>query len=194
MAMLSFCARIKLQEQGFIQTGRASWYGPGFHGKQTSNQEVFNMYEMTAAHRTLPFGTYVAVTNLKNGRSATVRINDRGPFVKDRIIDLSYAAARILDMLDDGVIPVRIEVMGANTALQSRGVCVQVGSFVFRKNAETLRKRISSLYPEVYIAVFKTHHQTYYRVRIKAADKKDALGIAQNLKENGFTVLVLDHE
>ena len=77
----------------------ASWYGPGFHGKTTSNKEIYDMYDMTAAHRTLPFGTHLIVTNLQNDRSVTVRINDRGPFVKDRIIDLSYAAACQLDML-----------------------------------------------------------------------------------------------
>ena len=92
------CARIKYAKTTNIQTGQASWYGPGFHGQKTSNREIYNMYDMTAAHKALPFGTYVMVTNLNNDKSITVRINDRGPFVKGRIIDLSYAAAKMLDI------------------------------------------------------------------------------------------------
>jgi len=93
------------------QEGLASYYGEKFHGRKTASGEVFNMYEMTAAHRTLPFGTYVRVTNLENGRSVVVRINDRGPFAKGRIIDLSYAAAKRLGMVHSGVAKVRIEVI-----------------------------------------------------------------------------------
>lgn len=95
----------------WVETGYASWYGPGFHGKRTASGEVYNMYAMTAAHRRLPFGTIIRVTNLDNGRSVKVRINDRGPFKKGRILDLSYEAARRLGMLRTGVAHVRIEVI-----------------------------------------------------------------------------------
>lgn len=93
------------------QVGLASYYGEKFHGKRTASGEIYNMYDMTAAHRTLPFGTYVMVTNLENGRSVVVRINDRGPFAKGRVIDLSYAAAKRLGILHKGVAKVRIDVL-----------------------------------------------------------------------------------
>ncbi|MGB0563463.1 MAG: septal ring lytic transglycosylase RlpA family protein [Spirulinaceae cyanobacterium] len=94
------------------QRGQASWYGPGFHGRRTANGERFNQNAMTAAHRTLPFGTQVRVTNLNNGRSAIVRINDRGPFIGGRVIDLSRGAASAIGMLGSGVAPVQVEVVG----------------------------------------------------------------------------------
>src|SRR5437773_7085951 len=87
---------------GGVQVGVASWYGPGFHGNRTANGEIYDQYELTAAHRSLPHGTRVMVTNLMNGRAVEVRINDRGPFVGGRVIDLSYAAARAIDMVGPG--------------------------------------------------------------------------------------------
>lgn len=93
------------------EVGKASWYGRKFHGRPTASGERFDMRELTAAHRTLPFGTQVRVTNLENNRSVVVRINDRGPFVGDRIIDLSRAAARQISMIERGVVRVRIRVM-----------------------------------------------------------------------------------
>lgn len=93
------------------ERGRASWYGPKFHGKRTASGEIFNQWSMTAAHKKLPLGTIVRVKNLKNGRSVKVRINDRGPFVRRRIIDLSKGAAAKLGMIEDGVVRVRIEVL-----------------------------------------------------------------------------------
>ena len=92
--------------------GKASWYGPGFHGRLTANGERYNQHALTAAHPNLRFGTKVRVTNLKNGRSVVVRINDRGPYAKGRIIDLSAAAAQTIGMIDMGVAPVRVEVLG----------------------------------------------------------------------------------
>lgn len=97
---------------GYKMRGIASWYGPNFHGKKTSNGEVFNTYAMTAAHKTLPMNTIVRVTNLNNNKSIVVRINDRGPFVNDRIIDLSKAGASGIDMLQKGTAPVLLEVIG----------------------------------------------------------------------------------
>jgi len=99
-------------ERGATQVGIASWYGPGFHGRRTSSGEVYNQYDLTAAHQTLPHGTRVQVTNLTNGRSVLVRINDRGPFVDDRIIDLSYAAARQIDMIGPGTAMVQVQIVG----------------------------------------------------------------------------------
>lgn len=95
----------------WAQNGRVSWYGPGFHGRRTANGEVFDTNELTMAHRTLPFGTEVRVTNLSNGRSVVLRVNDRGPYVRGRIADLSHAAATRLGFVDDGVTRARIEVI-----------------------------------------------------------------------------------
>jgi len=101
-------------------TGRASWYGPNFHGKKTSNGETYSMWQMTAAHKTLPMNTVVRVTNKSNGRSVIVRINDRGPFVSTRIIDMSKKAATELDMVKTGTAPVRLEILGFNKKGQTR--------------------------------------------------------------------------
>ena len=95
-----------------FQIGMASWYGPGYHGNTCASGEIYDMYKLTAAHRELPFGTYVRVTNLRNGKSVVVRINDRGPFKRGRIIDLSYAAARKIGMVREGSTRVRIEIIG----------------------------------------------------------------------------------
>ena len=106
---------IPLDSQRLIASsfsGKASWYGPGFHGRLTANGERYNQYAMTAAHRNLRFGTRVRVTNLNNGRSVVVRINDRGPFIRGRVIDLSAAAAQSLNMIHSGVAPVRITILG----------------------------------------------------------------------------------
>jgi rare lipoprotein A len=104
--------RSPAEVSSFRQVGEASWYGPDFHGKITASGERYNMLLMTAAHPTLPFNTLVKVTNLQNGRTAVVRINDRGPFLKGRILDLSYGAARALGAHTSGVISVRLEVVG----------------------------------------------------------------------------------
>jgi len=101
-------------------SGRASWYGPNFHGKKTSNGETYSMWQMTAAHKTLPMNTVVKVTNQANGRSIVVRINDRGPFVNTRIIDLSKKAAKELDMIKTGTAPVKLEILGFNRKGQTK--------------------------------------------------------------------------
>jgi rare lipoprotein A (peptidoglycan hydrolase) len=100
--------------RAFVQTGEATWYGKQFHGQRTASGETFNTYDLTAAHRTLPFGTMVKVTNLENGKSVIVRINDRGPFVRGRIIDLSYAAAREIGLHKSGAARVRLEALDEN--------------------------------------------------------------------------------
>src|SRR5919106_1342022 len=102
--------------RGSVQTGRASWYGQAHHGRMTASGERFDMNALTAAHPTLPFGTRLRVVNLDNDRSVDVRVNDRGPLVPGRIIDLSYAAARALDAIGAGIIPVRLTVLGGTAA------------------------------------------------------------------------------
>lgn len=104
------------EETGEIIEGKASFYAEDFHGRKTSNGETYDMYKMTAAHKELPFNTLVRVTNLKNNRQVVVRINDRGPFKPGRILDLSKGAAQKLEMINDGVIPVKLEILGTNIA------------------------------------------------------------------------------
>ena len=114
LLLLSACAPTKpslTPPVPLYQEGIASWYGPGFHGKKTTSGTVYDQYAMTAAHQTLPLGSSVVVTNLTNGKSVTVLINDRGPFVKERVIDLSYAAALAVDMIGPGTAPVRVDVV-----------------------------------------------------------------------------------
>ena len=100
-----------------VATGKASWYGPGFHGKKTASGEIFDDAKLTAAHKTLPMGSKAKVTNLKNGKSVKVEINDRGPYVADRVIDLSQAAAHALGMIDRGVVPVRVDLIAEETGM-----------------------------------------------------------------------------
>jgi rare lipoprotein A len=113
-------ARTDTGRAAFEQVGVASWYGPGFHGRRTASGERFDQNDLTAAHRNLPLGTEVTVTNLENGRSITVEINDRGPYVKGRVIDLSKAAARSLGMAQDGLAKVRIEATPRQLAMAER--------------------------------------------------------------------------
>jgi len=126
-----------------VEEGTASWYGPGFHGRTTANGETYNQYGMTAAHKILPLGTRVRVTHLGNGRSIIVRINDRGPFVDDRVIDLSRAAANRLSIVGPGTARVRVQSMGSVERMQENGdltgaFYVQVGAFADRINADNL--------------------------------------------------------
>lgn len=128
------------------EAGSASWYGFPYHGRQTASGEVYDMHELTAAHRTLPLGTRLMVTNIANGQAVEVRVNDRGPFVGDRILDLSYGAAQVVGAVGPGVIRVRLRVIalqgeprGPPTASSGAGFSVQVGAFTDRARAETLR-------------------------------------------------------
>ncbi len=133
---------------GYQKRGIASWYGPKFHGKTTSNGEIYNMYEMTAAHKTLPLPTYVSVTNVNNGKKVVVRINDRGPFVDDRIIDLSYAAALKLDVVKHGTAPVVVKAVAplgyGFDAISDQKYYLAVGSFRNRNNANNFVGRLKT--------------------------------------------------
>ena len=135
-----------LSSHGFREEGIASWYGPGFHGKLTASGERYDMHGMTAAHRILPFGTRVRVTNLENGKSIVVRINDRGPFARDRIIDLTRTGAQRIGMLQQGTARVRLETQGQVKGLHDGDLdgsfYVQVGAFGNKSNAEALASRI----------------------------------------------------
>ena len=178
---------------GHVMTGLASWYGPDFHGRPTSSKEIYDMNDMTAAHKTLPFGTWVLVSNLDNGRSVAVRINDRGPFVAGRIIDLSYAAARMLGVVGPGTVPVRLELLDRNAPPPSaRLYSVQAGSFAAKDNAERLRDKLSGLFGQVTVSSFATAERIYYRVRIGARTRDEAEAIARRLADAGYSVMIVE--
>ena len=161
---------------GYVERGVASWYGPGFHGVSTSMGEPYDMYGMTAAHKTLPIPCYARVTNLSNGRSVVVRINDRGPFVANRLIDLSYTAAAKLDMLRGGTAMVEVRVVTPDDP-QSQALTraseappptlyVQAGAFAVPANAEGLRLRLqqAGMLNVLVLPPLPGHH--LYRVRV----------------------------
>jgi rare lipoprotein A len=189
---------------GFVQSGVASWYGDDFHGRTTSNGERYNMYGRTAAHKTLPFNTYVQVTNLQNGRKTVVRINDRGPFVPGRIIDLTQTAAYELGMLEDGVAPVRVEALGYAQDTQQAGkwvreyvkpasysmgdFTIQVGAFVQQENALRLHASLSNKYRATTISTYDRGDQRFYRVWVGQYSRlEDAEAGAKRLQEQGFS-------
>ena len=136
---------------GYRAEGIASWYGTRFHGRKTANGEAYDLYGPTAAHRTLPIPSYLRVTNLANGRSMVVRVNDRGPFHPDRVIDLSYGAAVRLGFAEQGTAPVRLEALSLAGVDDRRGSeagvyrYLQLGAFASRETAESLRDQVAAL-------------------------------------------------
>ncbi len=189
-----FASRTGIEARlGAREEGIASWYGPGFHGRLTAAGEVFDQFELTAAHPSLPLGTRVLVTNLQNGRSVEVRINDRGPFARDRVIDLSYAAARALGMIGPGTVPVRLEVVGWSAARSSGGRYVlQLGTFRDRREAERLVRELSHLSARGYVVPMRVGNTTYYRVRVAVAgNHATARRQAQALARKGVAPVVL---
>jgi len=151
------------------EIGIASWYGADFHGRRTANGETYDMYAMTAAHRTLPFNTRLRVTHLANGRQIEVRINDRGPFVPGRIIDLSKSGAAALGMLGEGTARVRIETVGyagGRRPVPEGMYGIQVGAFTEKENAERLKATLEKNHPHVRILLWESNARRFYRVRV----------------------------
>lgn len=177
---------------GYVEEGEASWYGTKFHGRRTSNGEVFDMYAMTAAHKTLPIPCYANITNLENGRQAVVRINDRGPFHSDRLIDLSFAAATKLGYMEKGTARVRIEVLDPNTLNElpkAGGYYLQLGAFSDRERAQALLKQAASL---VTVEAVIQHENGIFRARLgPLATFAEADAIIQQLTAAGFNKPVL---
>ena len=151
------------------------------------------MYKLTAAHRTLPFETIVRVTSVNNGKSTVVRITDRGPFVDNRIIDLSLAAAREIESVGPGVVPVRVEVLSPGVDPTSGFFTVQVGAFRDRENAERLRERLNASYSPIFIQQYDSPDGIFYRVRVGKVSGEDAARqFGDQLREReGFTPMVL---
>src|SRR6266853_1678019 len=161
----------------YVEQGTASWYGLPFHGRRAANGEIFDMNTLVAAHRTMPFGSILRVTNLNNGRQVEVRVIDRGPFVKDRVLDVARAAAIALDMIGTGTAPVRIELLSGPTPAVG-DFTVQVGSFADRMNAEHLRERLIGSYQPIFIQGYDAANGRYYRVLVGRVPNSD---VAQQL-------------
>ncbi len=170
--------------------GLASYYAEPYHGRKTANGETFDTYKgLTAAHRTLPFNTMVRVTNKSNGRAVDVRINDRGPFIDGRVIDLSLRAAKEIDLVRPGIAPVKLKVLKAGEAARSV-FAVQVGAFETRGAADALKQRLEKRYPGVMVQAI-SEEKTLYRVRIGEPDIETANKIASELRKEDFTPFVV---
>ncbi len=187
--------------RGFEQQGLASWYGRKFHGRKTSNGETYDMYAMTAAHKTLPLGTYVRINNLDNGKTLDVRINDRGPFVRGRIIDLSFSAAKALGVIGPGTARVKITALGAPAGTAAAGstpgyvpvdyysgnFTFQVGAFAERANAERLVSKLDQRYQNAHMTTYFDGQRTFYRVRVgRSPNLEQAVEYEQSLIRDGF--------
>ncbi len=184
----------------------ASWYGPKFHGKPTASGEIFNMYAMTCAHKTFPFGTKLRVTNTTNNKSAIVTVNDRGPFIRGRDLDLSYGAARKIGLLEDGVARVRIQYLGRDmhyvktygytSSASAKGpFTIQTGSFKEKSHAERLRNGLKIKYRNVYMTTTYVNGQKFYRIRIGNFDSlENAHSVAKTLSEEGYSIFITKKE
>src|SRR6478736_8164673 len=166
----------------FVETGLASWYGPPYHNRRGSNGEIYNMNALTAAHRTLPLGSRVRVTNIKTGRSAVVRITDRGPFIPGRVIDLSLAAAKAVDVWRAGVAMVRIEVLETPAPIATGGRwAVQIGAFNDEDSAQQLVGHLVRRYQTARVSEFSSPVGDWWvRVRVPKDDRSRAEEIARN--------------
>ncbi len=180
---------------GYEETGEASWYGHPYHGRRTASGEIYDMHQMTAAHPTLPFGTWVLVTNTASGRSARVRITDRGPFVDGRVIDVSYAAARLLGAVGPGVIPVRLRVVAAPVSAAPRPAgrfAVQVGAFADEERAREVQAALGRSGISAAVVTAEVDDRRVYRVRVGPfASRDDAERQAAQVSRLGYRVLVV---
>ncbi|HEX5529314.1 MAG TPA: septal ring lytic transglycosylase RlpA family protein [Methylomirabilota bacterium] len=200
LALLAGCSRAVVTSPpvppvtGLEEVGFASWYGAQHQGRRTASGEVFDMNRLTAAHRTLPFGTRLLVTNRDTSQSTEVQVNDRGPFVDGRILDVSYAAARQLGAVGAGIFPVKLRVIAlpggrADAPGRDGGFTVQVGSFTSRARAEALRDSVGG---DAVIAESTVAGETVYRVRIGSfADRTQAATTARSLAARGFQPLIV---
>ena len=165
----------------YTETGIASWYGPPYHNRRGSNGEVYNMNALTAAHRTIPLGSICRVTNLKTGNSTVVRITDRGPFVKGRIVDLSLAAAKQVDVWKAGLAPVKVEVLKTPLPLETGGRwAVEIGAFDNSKAAGKLADHLTRRYHSAHVLKFASPTGAWWvRVRVLDDDKQRAEELAR---------------
>lgn len=208
LLILSSCVSTGMLEGDYYRLpksskGIASWYGPDFHGRPTSSGEIFNMYAKTCAHREYPFGSILRVTNLSNKKSVDCIVNDRGPFVKGRDIDLSYGSAKEIGIIGQGVSEVMIEYIGRNISYITRvktlaitgPYTLQIGSFREKENAQRLKNALEFKYRDVYIREYSVNDVVYYRVRIgKFMNMDDARELAGILSKEGYQVIIVQRD
>jgi rare lipoprotein A len=175
------------------ETGIASWYGPPYHNRRGSNGEIYNMHALTAAHRTLPLGSIVRVTNLKTGNSTLVRITDRGPFIEGRIVDLSLAAAKKVDVWQAGLATVRVDVLKTPASIESGGKwAVQIGAFENEHAASKLVGHLSRKYRTAKVLSFPSPTGDWWvRIRVKDDNKQRAQEVAQTTQTNEGAVFLV---
>ena len=189
--------------RGYQERGVASWYGEDFHGRKTSSGETYDMFGLTAAHKTLPLGTHVRIDNLANGKSIEVRINDRGPFVRGRVIDLSFGAAKQIGLVGPGTAPVEVTALGVVASpgtptaggqpsfipldYYSGNFTFQVGAFRDRHNAQRLHRELAQTYTNAHVVTFDSPRGMFYRVRVgRCTSLEEAIAYEQLLMEKGF--------
>lgn len=178
------------------QKGVASWYGHPFHGRKTANGEIYDMYKLTAAHRTAPLGSFALVVNEANGRKVTVYVNDRGPFVKDRIVDLSYAAAKELGFVDQGTTPVRLALMdkqGIPLGRQHVRYYLQFAAFDQKRHADNFAQRFRQRHGQVRLQVYVSPRKpVVYRVQSQAHQERseaEAMATELGLSDHEYFVV-----
>ena len=179
----------------YVETGMASWYGPPYHNRRGANGEIYNQNAMTAAHRTLPLNSVIRVTNLSNGRAAVVRITDRGPFVEDRIVDLSLAAAKAVDVWRPGTAEVRLEVLSTPAPIFDGGRwCVQIGAFHSEHEARQLKQKLQDRYESANVIQFTGPTGEWVRIRPAGDDKRKAEEVASktHVREGSVFLVRLD--
>lgn len=178
-----------------VETGMASWYGPPYHNRKAATGEVYDMHQLTAAHKTLPLNSIVRVTNVANGKSVIVRINDRGPFIGTRIIDLSYAAAHEIETWRAGVANVRVEVLETPKSLNEGGRwCVQIGAFSDAEEATRLKEKLARKYRTANVIQFNGPTGAWVRFRPLNDERARAVEVANSTKvdEGGVFLVRLD--
>lgn len=199
--LLASCASPRYESYWEPHTVVASWYGNEFHGRQTASGERFDMYRLTCAHRELPFGTVLEVMNVSNGKSVKCTVNDRGPFVSGRGLDLSYACAKEIGL--DGIGTVRISylgrdmnyIRGAKYAATEGPFAIQIGSFTEQTNALHLKASLELKYKGVYIIEAWIKNTVYYRVRVgKYLTRTEASGLAKTLADEGYSPWVVHYD
>ena len=190
-AVLCGCSHLNIPATSWQQVGTASWYGKDFHGRKTASGETYDMYGLSAAHKTLPLGTRVRVTNLDNGRHVDVPINDRGPFVGRRIIDMSYGAAKQLGMVQEGLAKVHVQVI-QTPRTYTYCYSLQFGAFTERDNAVTMAEKISDIGYQPNIEEATVQGRQFYRVRLGSFQSLDkARSLAGAFRTKGLVCVIV---
>ena len=203
VSILASCTSSRLNTYQEPRTAVASWYGAEFHGRPTASGEKFDMYGLTCAHRELPFGTLLQVTNTSNEKTVRCVVNDRGPFVPGRDIDLSYGAAKEIGLIGPGTASVRIAYLGRDSGyikevkyVSSGGpYAIQVGAFKEMDNALRLKSGLELKYKNVYIVEATVNNAAFYRVRIGKFQRRDeAFSLGKALAEEGYSPLIVHYD